>query len=88
MKKIIIALVASVGMWLFSSAPASAQPQPAAPYVIMVCNINGALYNIDQNYGIFAPNGFYMGQLVAAATPSGWIAVRTDGAQFPVFGCR
>jgi hypothetical protein len=75
---------------LFLAAPSvKAQPVPQPePYVLMVCNINGQLYNIDQNYGIYAFNGFYMGQLVAAQTPSGWIAVRSDGVQFPVLGCR
>jgi len=70
----------------FRSAQAQPPPQPQ-PYIIMVFNINGQLYNIDQNYGIYGPFG-YLGQLVTASTPSGWMAVRNDGAQFPVFSCR
>lgn len=87
MKKLGIVVSALVAMCVVVSPSAKAQPQPA-PYVMMVCNINGLLYNIDQNYGVYAPNGFYMGQLVAAPTPSGWVAVRTDGVRFAVYGCQ
>jgi len=87
MKKLLMVLSVLVATSLFNSPSTSAQPQPA-PNLIMVCNVNGQLYNIDQYYGIYAPNGAYMGQLVAAATPSGWIAVRGDGVQFPVYGCH
>jgi hypothetical protein len=87
MKKFVIAMSALIAASLFGSPAAKAQPQPM-PYVIMVCNINGQLYNIDQNYGIYGLNGYYLGQLVAASSPSGWVAIRTDGTTFPVFGCR
>jgi hypothetical protein len=87
MKKTAIALSALVAASFFVSPSAKAQPQPR-PTVIMVCNINGQLYNVDQNYSIYAQNGYYLGQLVAAPTPSGWVAVRTDGLRFPVFGCQ
>jgi hypothetical protein len=87
MKKLAIALSILLATWFPISPSASGRSMPA-PYVIMVCNINGLTYNIDQNYGIYAFNGYYMGQLVAASTPSGWVAVRNDGVRFPVFGCQ
>jgi hypothetical protein len=93
MKTIVLVIAALAVTSLVGSHSASAQPEPAATSIaaatfIMVCNVNGQMYNIDQNYGIYAPSGLYMGQLVTAATPSGWIAVRSDGVQFPVYGCQ
>ena len=87
MNKLLIAFSLLVATSFIGSQSVKAQPQPS-PYLIGTCNINGQPYNIDQNFGIHAPNGYYMGQLVAAPTPSGWVAVRTDGTQFPVFGCQ
>lgn len=87
MKKVAIAFSLLFAASVFGSPAVKAAPEPAA-YVIMQCNIAGQLYFIDQNYGIWTPNGIYMGQLVAAQTPSGWVAVRGDGVEFPVYGCR
>jgi hypothetical protein len=87
MNKFAILFSVLVAASLFTSPSVKAQPQPT-PYVLMTCNINGQLYNIDQTYGIYAFNGFYMGQLVAAPTPSGWVAIRSDGVRFPVFSCQ
>jgi len=87
MKKLAIAFSLLVATLFFGSTPAKAQPQPVS-YFVMSCNINGQIYNIDQNGGIYGVGNFYVGQLVRAATPSGWIAVRVDGVQFPVFSCQ
>jgi len=86
MNKLLIACSLLLAASFFGSKPLKAQ---SAPYVVGVCNISGQLYNIDQYYGIHVrPSGSYMGQLVSAPTPSGWIAVRSDGVQFAVAGCQ
>jgi hypothetical protein len=87
MKKPVIAFLVLVAATFFVSPSAKAQPQPA-PYVIMVCNINGQLYNIDQNYIIHALNGFPMGWLVSASTAAGWVAVGRGGVRYPVLSCQ